>query len=316
MTVRVGIGSTSATSMARSGRDAFLGYLDTLEQQGWDSIWFSDRIVGPVWALDPITAMAMVAAHTRKLKFGTGVLLMSVRSPVTTARSLAAIDYFSGGRLIVGVGVGQESPIEYDAMGVRKADRGKRLDEAIRLMRRLWTEERVTYQSPFVKLADVGISPRPHQANVPIWIGGRTEAAFRRTGVLGDGWLPTQVTPQDVAVAIPRIQRYAAEVAREVPDDHFGVQLGCYLVEGGPVPMDKVSNHLLRRRTDVGLERLHLLGTPAQVQAQMREFVDAGATKFVINPACGPDELQRQLEWQAAEIVRPLHAKREPTAAG
>ena len=148
MSVKIGV--SGASVMAREGRDTFLRYLDALEELEWDSVWFSDRIVGPAWRMDPLAGMAITAGRTQKLKFGTGVLLMSMRSPVTVARELATIDLLSGGgRLVVGVGVGQESTLEYDAMGVAKRDRGKRLDEAIRLMRRLWSEDRITYESDF-----------------------------------------------------------------------------------------------------------------------------------------------------------------------
>jgi probable F420-dependent oxidoreductase len=310
MSVKIGVAGSSV--MARQGREVFLSYLDTLEELGWDSLWFSDRIVGTAWRMDPMAGMAMVAARTEKLKFGTSVLIMSVRSPVTTARELATIDTLAPGRLVVGVGVGQESTIEYDAMGVRKRDRGKRLDEAIRIMRRLWSEERVTYESEFLKLADVGISPRPSNPNLPVWIGSRAEVGLRRTGQLGDGWLPTQLTPQEVADGIKRIKEYAAEAGRTIPDDHFGLQISSYAVERGEVPDHIRQQYLLQRRSDVRPEEINLLGTPDQITAQLKEFIDAGATKFVFNPACGPDEMLDQLRLQAGGIVQPFHQKLVP----
>ena len=296
--------------MARRGKEGFLQYLEAAESQGWDSVWFTDRIVGPAWVIDPLVAMAMTAACTERLRFGTGVLLMSMRSPVATARALAAIDALSGGRLVVGVGVGQESPLEYEAMGVNKQERGRRLNEAIRVMRRLWTEERVTYHGQYLQINGAGIAPMPVQRPIPIWIGGRGEAALRRAGYLGDGWLPTQVTPHDVAKGIQQIQQHAAEVGRQIPDDHYGVQLGCYVVEDGAVPMEKVAPYLVMRRQDVGLEEVHLLGTPDQVMARIREFVDAGATKFVFNPACAPEEMIEQMELQAETVVKAFHGVR------
>ena len=193
-------------------------------------------------------------------------------------------------------------------MGVAKRERGQRLDEAIRIMRRLWTEEKVTYQSEFLKLSDTGILPKPAQADLPIWIGGRTEAAFRRTGRLGDGWLPTQVTPEDCERGIARIKEHAAEAGRQLEEDHYGIQLGCYLVERGPIP-EKASSFLLSRRSDVGPEQLHLLGTPDQVMARIREYIDAGITKFVFNPACSADDMFEQLQFQADALVTPFHTK-------
>ncbi|MCY4448279.1 MAG: TIGR03619 family F420-dependent LLM class oxidoreductase [Chloroflexi bacterium] len=313
MSVKIGL--SGASVMAREGRETFLRYIDAAEELDWDSIWFSDRIVGPAWRMDPIAGMAIVTGRSEKLKFGTGVLLMSMRSPVTAARELATIDLLSNGRLVLGVGVGQESPAEYEAMGVRKRDRGKRLDEAIHIMRRLWTEERVTYESEFIKLTDATIGVRPKQANLPIWMGSRSEAGLRRTGRLGDGWLPTQITPEEVAAGIARIQEYAAEVGREVEHDHFGLQINSYLVESGTVPEHIKERYLLRRRSDVSPEQLNLLGTPDQIMARLREYIDAGASKFVFNPACGADEMLEQMRLQAEAIVQPFHKKLVPLGA-
>ena len=305
MVVRIGVAGASA--MAREGRETFLRYVDTLEALSWDSVWFSDRIVGGAWRMDPLAGMAITAGRTEKLKFGTGVLLMSMRSPVATARELATIDLLSNGRLVVGVGIGQESTVEYDAMGVRKRDRGKRLDEAIRIMRRLWTEDSVTYESEFLKLAEASIQVRPKQANIPIWIGSRTEPGLRRTGRLGDGWLPTQITPEEVAKGIERIKEHAAEAGRDFDPGHYGVQIGTYLVERGRVPDEVTERYLTSRRSDVPAEAINLLGTPEVVASRLGEYIDAGATKFVFNPACGANEMFDQLQLQAEAIVQPFH---------
>ena len=234
---------------------------------------------------------------------------------MTTARALASIDSLSGGRLVVGVGVGHEGTLEYVAMGVRKSDRGRRLNEAIRVMRMLWTQEKVTYDGEFLRITGGALNPKPVQQPIPIWIGGRTEAALRRTGYLGDGWLPAQVTPEDAAEGIRRVQQYAAEAGRQVPADHFGVNLGCYMVERGPVPMEKVSQYLLQRRHDVPLDQVHLIGTPDQVEARVREYVDAGITKFVFGPACGPDEMLQQMQLQAETVVKTFHRRAVETVS-
>jgi probable F420-dependent oxidoreductase len=307
--ISVKIGLSGPSTAARQGRAAFFAYLDRVEALEWDSVWFSDRIVGPGWRMDPLAGMAMVAAHSERLKFGTSVLLMSMRNPVAMAKELATIDALSGGRrLILAVGVGQESPVEYQAMGVEKRERGRRLDEAMALMRRLWTEDHVTHASEFVKLNDATIGVHPTSPNIPVWVGGRSEPSFRRTGALGDGWLPSQVTPEEVAAGIERIRHHAAEAGRVVPDDHYGLQVSCYLVERGPVPASAMER-LLARRTDVAPEAINLVGTPDAVMARLREYVDAGATKFVFNPACGPEELDAQLRLQAEAIVQPIHRK-------
>jgi probable F420-dependent oxidoreductase len=308
MKVRIGLGGASA--MAREGRDSFFDYLDAAEDNGWDSVWFSDRIAEPAWVMDPIVGMAMGVARTKRLQFGTSVLIMSMRSPVTTARALAAIDSMAGGRLVAGVGVGREAEMEYEAMGVEKTDRGRRLNEAIRVMRLLWTQDTVDYDGQFLKLKGASIMPKPVRNPLPIWIGGRSEAALRRTGQLGDGWLPVQLTPEEVAKGIARIKEYAVEAGRTIDDDHFGLQLGSYVVESGSLDMEKVGQRLLRRRQDVGFEQLNLLGTANQVLARMREYIDAGISKFVFNPACGPEEMLAQMEIQMELVVKEHHPVR------
>jgi probable F420-dependent oxidoreductase len=312
MSIKIGISGSSVA--ARDGRETFLRYIDTLEELDWDSVWFSDRIVGPAWRMDPIVGMAITAGRTEKLKFGTSVLIMSVRSPVTTARALATIDMLAPGRLVVGVGVGQESPLEYEAMGVRKRDRGKRLDEAIILMQRFWSEDKITYESDFIKLTDASITVKPSRPDLPLWIGSRAEAGLRRTGYLGTGWLPTQMLPEEIDVSIKRIHEYAAEAGRSVPEDHFGLQVSTYVVENGKVPDYVKEKYLLQRRADVTPEQINLIGTPDEIIARMKEYIDAGATKFVFNPACGPEELFEQLELQGKLIVQPFHQKLVPLA--
>jgi probable F420-dependent oxidoreductase len=312
----VKIGASGASLAAREGRETFLRYIDTLEEIGWDSVWFSDRIVGPAWRMDPMAGMAITAGRTENLKFGTSVLIMSVRSPVTMARELATIDMLAPRRLVVGVGVGQESPVEYEAMGVRKRDRGKRLDEAITVMRKLWSQDKVTYESEFIKLTDATIGVRPSRDDLPVWIGSRAEAGLRRTGYLGDGWLPTQLTPEEIRAGIKRIHEYAAEAGRTLMDDHFGLQVSVYVVENGKKVPDYIKEkYLLQRRSDVTPEQINLMGTPDEVIERMKEYIDAGASKFVFNPACGADELFEQLDLVGRTIVQPFHEKRVPLPA-
>ena len=108
------------------------------DQYGYDSIWLSDRIVSQRFSLEPMMALSMVAAYSDRLKFGTSVLAMPLRNPVVLAKQVATLDFLSQGRFFPAVGLGQEEPEEYEACGVSKANRGRRTDEAIALMRRLW----------------------------------------------------------------------------------------------------------------------------------------------------------------------------------
>ena len=160
----------------------FLRQLVTLgDRYHYDSIWLSDRIVGQQFSLEPMIAMAMVAAYSERLKFGTSVLALPLRHPVVLAKQVATLDYLSRGRCFPAVGLGQDDPTEYEACGVPKGDRARRTDEAIVLMRRLWQEERVTHEGEFFTCHDVTITPKPvFQPAPPVWIGGHSMAAARR----------------------------------------------------------------------------------------------------------------------------------------
>src|SRR3989454_5369119 len=177
------------------GRDLFWRVIETCESTEIDSIWFSERLSSPIPVLEPIIAMAAVAARTQRLKFGPSVLVAPFRSPVLAARQLAMLDYLSGGRVLPAVGIGGEQEREFHAAGVPFRERGRRTDEAIQIMRRCWSEDEVTFAGEFWRLDRITVLPKPVQQPMPLWIGGNSEAAMRRAGRLRDGRVPSFITP-------------------------------------------------------------------------------------------------------------------------
>ena len=134
------------------------------------------------------------------MKFGTSTLVLPTRHPMVLAKELATLDFLSQGRLFPAIGLGGEESKDLQAVGIDQERRAGRTDEMIVLMRRLWTEENVTFTGKYFSVEDVTIMPRPWQKKgPPIWIGGRSEAALRRTGRLGDGWLVSSVSAGEVA---------------------------------------------------------------------------------------------------------------------
>ena len=129
---------------------------------------------------------------------------------------------------------------------------------------------------------------------------------MRRTGHLGDGWLPSAITPDECAVGIAAINGYAAEAGREIPDDHFGVSITCAVADSPEEARELTASVLPRRRDDVSLEDYSAMGTPAQIVAKLREYVDAGVTKFVLRPPGAPDVWMRQAELLAREVIAPM----------
>jgi probable F420-dependent oxidoreductase len=189
----------------RDGVDFLWTLTDLLEQSGIDSLWLSDRLSSPAPVPEVMTTLAAVAARTSKLKFGPSVIVLPYRTPVVAAKEMATLDWLSRGRFFPAVGVGVELPREFEASGVPFAQRGRRTDEAIHVIRLLWTRDEVSFQGEFYKLDRVTIFPKPWQTPPPIWIGGKSEAAIRRTARLGDGWVPSFITPEEFRVGAERV---------------------------------------------------------------------------------------------------------------
>lgn len=163
---------------------------------------------------DPLIWMAFAAAATTRLRFMTGVLILPQRNPVVLAKEVATLDYMSGGRVMLGVGVGWLRE-EFAALGVPFARRGARADEHIQAMRALWAKDDASFQGEFVNFQGMSCNPKPAQGMVPFVIGGHSEAAAKRAGRLGDGFFPATGSPVDIAPLIALMHRTATEHGRD-----------------------------------------------------------------------------------------------------
>jgi probable F420-dependent oxidoreductase len=170
------------------------------EAAGFESVWTGEHIVLPdpmlpsfrlapeTPMLDTIVTLTWIAAHTRRLRIASGIIVLPPRNPVLLAKELASVDVVSGGRLIIGVGAGWLEP-EFEALGVSMQQRGQRMDDALRAMRALWTMERPQHHGPFASFSNVAAYPRPIQRPwPPIMIAGESPAALRRAVTMGNGW--------------------------------------------------------------------------------------------------------------------------------
>ena len=283
---------------------------DLCERSAIDSLWFSDRLHAPVPVPEVMTTLAAVAARTSRLKFGMSVLVLPFRTPVVAAKEIATIDYLSGGRLLPAVGIGVEMQKEFDASGVPFKERGRRTDEAIQVIRRLWLEDEVTFQGEFYKLDRVTILPKPIQTPPPIWIGGKSEAAVKRTARLGDGWIPSFITPEEFERGVAAVQRLAKEAGREVPDDHFG-PLITYAIADSPEAGWKLAERFIpRNRVDEAtLAASTAFGPPDLIAKKIEEYVAGGGSKFILRPLCPPEMMLEQLQRLAEEVIPPFHSR-------
>ena len=307
MAIRIGVG-LGGWPFPHPDPDLLWQYVETAERLGIDSIWLTDRVVSRQLSMEPLVALSFIAARTTKLKFGTSVLALPLRNPTVLAKEIATLDFLSGGRSLPAIGLGTENDREYEACGSSRADRAGRTDEAITIMRRLWSEDEVTFEGEHFQLHGVSVQPKPVQKELPpIWIGGRTAAAIRRVARLGDGWLVSQATPAEVRRGIGRIREMAEGHGREIEDDHYGALFSYCIADGAEQARALAEPYLLRRREDVEIGELAAFGTARHVRALLDAFIEAGATKFVLRPACPPDQTLDQLKLLASEVVPHYH---------
>lgn len=286
--------------------DAIFNLVDYFESLDVDSLWVSDRLVSTALTLEPLTFLSVIAGRLRKMKFGTSTLVLPSRNPILLAKELATLDFLSKGRLFPAIGLGGDESKDLQAVGVDKKTRAGRTDEMIVLMRRLWTETSVTFTGKYFSVEDVTITPRPWQKNgIPIWIGGRSEAALRRTGRLGDGWLVSSASPAEVATGIESIRAYAAEAGRQIEEDHYGVLIPFYFGASADQAFE-IAGRSIRPRPDLPTSEFTAFGTAGQVRAKVQAYIAVGATKFVMRP-CGPfAEWREQVGMLAREVIEPL----------
>jgi probable F420-dependent oxidoreductase len=295
MSVRFGVGL--GTQQLLAGPDDFAEVVDSLEDLRFDSVWMSERVTGP--GLDPLAALGYVAGRTRRLKFGTSVLVVPGRNPVLLAKELATLDVLGKGRLLLALGLGAVDAGEQQAFGVDRAERGPWFDEAVPLMRRLWRERDVTHDGERFHVHGLSLEPRP-VGRMEAWLGGSTPAEYRRTGRLADGWLGSLQTPEEAAQARAAIEEAAGRYDRKIDDDHFGTTV-LYAHDTYP---QAVAALLARRRPDRAPEELVPRGDEALVSL-LTAYVDAGLSKFVLVPTQPPASWRDELTWLAS-LVHPL----------
>jgi probable F420-dependent oxidoreductase len=291
--IRIGLGLGTQTLAGDAER--FPGFVDALEARGFDSLWLSERLTGP--APDPLVALAMAAGRTRKLKLGTSVLVVPGRNPVVLAKELATLDRLSAGRLLPGVGLGAPVPAEHRAFGVERSERAGLFDEALGLIRRLWTEEDVHHDGEHFHLEGVTLRPRPLQDPVDVWLGGTSPSELRRTGRLGDGWLPSFTIPSEVEAGWATITEVAARHDREIEDEHLGVLV---LYTRGGLP-DAVAQVVASRRPELDPQEVVPDGV-AGLRRQLERFIAVGASKFVVVPLADPADWDAELDELASEV--------------
>lgn len=299
MKIRVGYGLGVRT---RLNDTSFLDVVDALESLRYDSLWVSERVGSE--CPDPVVAMSMAAARTKKLKFGMSVMVLPGRNPVLLAKQLATLDRMSNGRLLPAFGLGVADPAEQQAFGVERGERAKMFDEALQLMRKCWLDNVVDHEGTWFNIKGLRVEPKPKQSPPDVWLGGIAPSELKRVARLSDGWLPSFVMPDEAGAGWQTINTHAAELGRSIEDEHFGVLIPYRF---GALPAALTAG-LAARRPDLADPGVLIPNGWDELVTRIREFIAVGASKFVVLPLVEPDGSDawiRHLE-EAADVVIPL----------
>jgi probable F420-dependent oxidoreductase len=243
---------------ARSDPAHLAGVAKAAEDAGFDSVWTGEHVVLPDpqvppspmapqdRALDPLIALTWAAASTTTLRLATGIIILPQRNPVVFAKQVASLDVVSGGRVILGIGVGYLEP-EFRAIGANFEDRGAVTDEHLEAMQHLWYDRKPAYHGRFVSFSGVDAHPRPVQQPVPIVVGGHTPRAYRRAVARGHGWYGFAMTPEAAAQSIAGLHEAAAGVERPA-------ELGA--LEITVTPRGRLTAETAKQFAELGVHRL------------------------------------------------------------
>ena len=254
------------------------------EALGFRDLWVTENTLDHVTSFDPISVLTYAAAVTSRIRLGASVVVLAIHSPINVAHSWATLDVLSGGRAVLGVGLGREH--HYRQFEVPEAGRVRRFREEVELIRALWTQDRVTYQGRFYSLADETMPLKPVQKPLPIWMGVGHPDAVRRAASMADGWMGSGGSSiEEFGRSVP-ILREALEKAGRDPGA-FPISKRIFMaVDERP---EVARRELHRWFTEVyhnpaGTDASGIHGTPEQVREKLEEVVAMGANHLLLNP--------------------------------
>ncbi len=269
------------------------------EDLGFDSVWVMDHLFNTGYIRErladkpyyhPMSTLSYLAATTSKVTLGTSVLVLPYHNPVELAKYSATLDQISGGRVILGVGVGAMTE-EFDALGISMRERGSLTNECIDIMKELWSNHLPKYQSKRWDFSDLYFSPKPAQTSIPIWVGGSSPGALKRTALRGDGWHPTGISPEGYALTRQEIIEAATAAGQDASQMTWSTRAEVE-VHGKP-------------SSDRAASRTTLPGNdPAIMVANIKAYQAAGVDHMVLALNSGDvDALKRLMETIATEVL-------------
>lgn len=278
------------------------------ETLGYDSFWNTDFALGP--HPDSMALLSAASQRTERITLGTAVMVLPYRHPVAFAKSIATLDALSKGRLVVGLGVGSNER-EFDALGLDIHQRGRMAEEKLVLLRRLLTGERVTYRGEFHQLEDVHVGPTSvRRPGPPLWLGplwkdGLAEATLKRTGRLGDGFIPSSVPASRYAEQREKVRVYAEKEGRDPDEIEFSAILWFCLDDDRERAWETLEAQSNRWKSDRPTVRgeANASGHARDLVEAIEEYREAGVSHLVLNAAVPPNQAMEQYEQFEREVL-------------
>ena len=263
--------------------------VETLEALPIDSLWVGGHIASPNPSPEAMVQLVRLATLSRRVRVGTSILLLPLYTPAIVAKQIADLDRVTGGRVTLGIGIGGEYDAEFLACQIPRSERGPRTDEAIPLLRELWTAEEITHDGLYYPMEAVRIHPAPLQpGGPPIVVAGRREPAMRRAAELGDGWMPYLYSARRYAGSVSKILEFADAAQRDLRTFEWYAFVFVNVNDDGDQAKEETADFLggnYRQDFSQMLGSIAIAGTPDEVVQGLQEFVAAGARHLVFTPA-------------------------------
>lgn len=265
------------------------GFSKRAEELGFDSLWINEvpyvRVLGA--SLEPFAILGYAAATTSRVKLGTAVIVAPLKSPVLLARSAATLDYISNGRLILGLGVGHFRG-DFETYDVNFAERGARTEESIKIMKKLWTGEKIDFQGRFFTYKGVAIVPKPVQKpHPPIWLGAESNKSLDRIARLGDGWVASAFSapPEEIGRKWSSVTRKARTLGRDPRNLEAATVVYAHMASNAKRALREAAPYVSERhggRPPENLATRSILGSKEECIESLQKRIDSGISHFLL----------------------------------
>ncbi len=302
--LRLGISLPQSFPDERLDHGYLREYVRQAEALGFDDGWLTEAILSPNFYLEPITYLSYLAAITDRIRLGVAVVILNTRNPVQLAKAVATVDQLSNGRMTLGVGLGG-SVQHYAAFGISTEGRAARFEEALKVMKALWTEERATVRGELWRLEGARMQPKPVQKpHIPVIFGGHSEAAVRRAVRMGDGWMAAGSTSTEQSIeSLKQIRGYLKQAGRDESGFMLSKRIYIAVDENEAVARARLSAALTYQYGGTDQSQVGLAASVSRTVEVLGKLREAGAQHVLVNPCY---DHMKQMELIAAKVVPQL----------